>query len=361
MTPSVDASSFDAAVASVGHIVDRGIQDELDRGGLTEPDLRDAAFLYVGRGGKRLRPLLVFLAAGAVGGDPASARSVALAVEFFHTWTLIHDDVIDRDALRRGGPTVHVAFADRAPVRAPDAGRHYGQAVAILSGDYLQGVSVRLVLDAVRDGVGLDTVHAAAVWMQESLVRDLVEGEIRDVQLAHQPIAAVRDADLIEMYRQKSASLMAYSAGCGALVGLRTADRAHPLVAALVGFAERCGIAFQIRDDVLGLTADERKLGKPVHSDLREGKRTLILTHAYRQASEGERAFLDAVVGSADASPQQLADATKILQDRGGFEYAERTAEEYLVEARGLLDALPAGDHRARLADWAERVVKRDV
>lgn len=361
---SLDVSSLEAAQRSTAAILDAAVRAERGRTELHHEDLREAAFTYLNRGGKRLRPLLVLLSAGAAGGDPVVAEPAALAVEVFHTWTLIHDDIIDKDVLRRGGPTVHAEFARKLTtsrhVRAAQAA-DYGAAVAILAGDYLQGVAVRLVLDAATEPrVSHATVHAAATLMQTTLVRDLVEGEILDVAFTHRTLDAVTEEELLDMYRQKSAALLGYCARVGAMLALDEPDPDAALPASLAAFATTAGIAFQIRDDVLGLTSTEARLGKPVGSDVREGKRTPVLLAAHARATAEERRMLDDVVGHADATPEELARARELL-DRLGVPHARARAEALVSDAVTHLEGIPASRYRDRLGEWAQLLVERDA
>jgi geranylgeranyl diphosphate synthase type I len=196
--------------------------------------------------------------------------------------------------------------------------------------------------------------------MQTTLVRDLVEGEIRDVAFTHRALDDIDEPELLDMYRQKSASLLGYCACVGAMLALDEPDPAAPVPAALARFATTAGIAFQIRDDVLGLVGSEARLGKPVGSDVREGKRTPILLAAYARADAAHRRRLDAVIGKEDATGDELREAAALLEELGGVAHARTRAESLVDEAVSTLRAIPDSDHRARLADWARMLVKRD-
>ncbi len=360
----LDVTSLPAALADVNAMIADAIAQEIRQSDLGHEHLREAAFAYLERGGKRLRPLVTVLATGAAGGDPDRVRSAALAVEVFHTWTLIHDDMIDNDARRRGGPTVHVAFRDRLRHDFPSAAHRadiYGNALAILAGDYMQGLAVRLILDGTeRDGVPPETARQAARFMQTDLLRDLVEGEMWDVGFSFRPVLDVSEEALLEMYRQKSAALLSYCARVGGMYA--TGGSNDDTVAAhLADFAEQCGVAFQIRDDVLGVVGDAERLGKPVGSDVREGKRTVILRRAYEAATEAERAHLDAVVGNRSADHDQVAGVVEILRERGGLQHADAIADRYVETALTRLQAVEPSAYRDRLEDWARHLITRDV
>jgi geranylgeranyl diphosphate synthase type I len=361
---TIAATTLEGVLSEVRARMEAALRRELERNELEYVDLRDAAFEYLVRGGKHLRPLLVFLSAGAAGNPALRIDSLALAVEVFHTWTLIHDDVIDHDALRRGGPTVHVAYRDRLLASAPEVGERaadYGRALAILAGDYLQGLAVRLVLEGVAEGVPWRTVHRAAEMMQRELLRDLVEGEMWDVTYTTRPILAVSHDELLGMYRRKSASLLGYCARAGCMFATGATGSHEGLAGTLGDFAEACGIAFQIQDDILGIVGDEAKLGKPVGSDIREGKRTTILRAAYERANSQEQKRIDAIVGRRDAGPEEVAEVRRILESTGGLEQARSEAERIVDRALEGLSDVPASVYRDRLADWARLLVTREV
>jgi len=361
---TLDFTSLKSAQSTVAAMIDRTVTEQHARCDLEPEDLREAAFSYLRRGGKRLRPLLLVLAAGAAGGEPERLRLAALAVEVFHTWTLIHDDLIDRDEQRRGGPAVHAAYRDRMLAEGgarPDRAEGYGLSVAVLSGDFLHGLAVRLVLEGGREaGVDAAAVSETVRLMVADLVADLVKGEMLDVAYSYRPVLSIDESKLLDMQRWKSAALMDYSARVGAMLAQATDDRRGPIADALGTFAESCGSAFQLQDDVLGITGDEQSLGKPVGSDIREGKRTLILLHAYKKADAEERAFLDRVLGDSTASPGDVAAARDLFVSLGGIEHTRRLAAELLDAALSRLEGVPASVYRDRLAELATSMIHRD-
>jgi geranylgeranyl diphosphate synthase type I len=327
------------------------------------PHIRDAIYSYMKSGGKSLRPAVLLFACGAVGGDERRAVPAAAAVEVFHTWTLVHDDVIDRDAKRRGGPTVHEAFRLRALDElgyAPGEAEHYGLSVAILAGDMQQGWAVSLLCRLAEEGGVRPDVALHLISDAEMRVLSLlIDGEIRDVQFARQSISSLEEADVVDMLTKKTGVLYEYAGKAGAMIGLETADASHPHVEAISAFAANCGTAFQLQDDILGILGDEESLGKPVGSDVREGKRTTIVLHAYANADEQQRAFLLSVLGNGSAAPRDVLRAIRLLQDLGGVQYTAHLATGFVERALQHLSRVPPSHYRDLLACWADYMVQR--
>lgn len=325
--------------------------------------IRDAIYSYVKAGGKSLRPAVLLFACGAVGGDEFKAIPMAAAVEIFHTWMLVHDDVIDRDDRRRGGPTVHEEFRQRALTELdyePHEAEHYGLSLAILAGDMQQGWAVS-ILSRLSEESGVDPkVVLHLIYDAELRVLSLlIDGEMRDVQFARRPLPSVTEEEVLDMLTKKTAILYEYAGKAGAMIGLNTSDESHPYIRAIANFAADCGTAFQLQDDILGIVGDEQTLGKPVGSDIREGKRTLIVLHAYRNADEAQRHFLGQVLGNPRATSQQIAQTACLLRDLGGVEYTANVAKSYIARAQARLEEVPPSRYRDYLAFWADYMIRR--
>lgn len=326
-------------------------------------DIHDALFTYLQRRGKALRPLLVLLCCGAVGGDEEQALPAAAAVEVFHTWTLVHDDIIDRDDTRRGRPTVHAMYRDHAMLEhgheEPDAA-HYGTSVAILAGDLQQAWTYGLLADLANRGVSLPLVLELIDRMAGDLTPGLLEGEMLDVQYSLMPAEDLDDERILHMLTMKTGTLLEYAAWCGAKIGLCGASDPNGLATKLGRFASLCGTAFQLHDDLLGLTADESRLGKPVGSDIREGKRTLIVYKALSRASQAERRVLLSMLGKSDASPAEVEQVLAILHSTGACSEVAELARGYVDQALTLLDSVPPNEYRELLRSWALFLLARE-
>jgi geranylgeranyl diphosphate synthase, type I len=324
--------------------------------------IRDAALSYLRMGGKSLRAAVLLLSCGAVGGDEEIALPAAAAVEMYHTWTLVHDDVIDRDERRRGTPTVHVEFTDRAQTDLGLQGeeaRHYGMSVAMLTGDLQQGWSWSLMFELylknrVDPGLVLTLTQEMATYVHPTLI----EGEILDVQFSHHAERPT-EAMVTDMLWRKTGVLYEFCGRAGAAIGLNDPNPEHPQTKAIRRFCSLSGTAFQIQDDILGVIGDAQKLGKPVGSDVREGKNTLLTLRTLERADERQRAFLDRTLGDPAASADEVAQVVDLMRDLGVIDDVQRLAHSYIDEAREQLLALPPSPQRELLDLWARYVVER--
>ncbi|KPL10048.1 hypothetical protein AMJ71_04650 [candidate division TA06 bacterium SM1_40] len=322
----------------------------------------DAVFSYLDHGGKGLRPGILFFACGAVGGKEETALPAAAAVEVYHTWTLVHDDVIDRDEVRRGGATVHTEFGRRGQTELGlDRGdaEHYGTSIAILAGDVQQGWTVSLLADLARNGVEPGLVLALINRLSLDVQTTLLEGQTLDIRYSKLPLDAVDEEQILEMLWKKTGALYEFAAQAGAAIGLRTAEFSHPAIHAVGQFASKCGAAFQLQDDILGLVGDEDRLGKPVGSDIREGKRTVVFHAAFKRADAKTRERLAQIVGNEHATMAEIEEAKRIIVDLGGIEHTQALARSYVDSAFEFLDVLPDSRYKDLLAAWGRYLIAR--
>jgi len=325
-------------------------------------EIHEAIYSYIRRRGKALRPLVLTLSCAAVGGDEDLALPAAAAVEVFHTWTLVHDDIIDRDDTRRGLPTVHAQFeaaAARERNLTPEAAAHYGRAVAILAGDSQQSWAFALLADLATRGVPSDLVVQIVRRMATWLTPQLLEGEMLDVQYAGMPVEEISRQQVLEMLTRKTGALLEFAAWCGATIGLGGRPDPEDLSGKLGRFASLCGTAFQLRDDVLGLIADETTLGKPVGSDLLEGKLTLVVHEALSTGSVLERAAIHKALGNPAATTGEIAAAVAAIKSSGALANVEKLATSLISQAYAILEGLPDTPQRKLLNSWASYLLAR--
>ena len=324
--------------------------------------IRDAVYSYVKGGGKSLRPAVAMLACGALGGDEAQALPVAAAIEIYHTWTLVHDDVIDRDDTRRGRPTVHREFAQRAASEfgwARADAEHYGLTIAMLAGDVQQSWSWSLLFEACERGVPPAIVIELAQVLASQVTPLLVEGETLDVQYSGTGLQLEEDA-ILDVLWKKTGVLYEFAGRAGAAIALNDASADLPQAKAIANFCRLCGAAFQIQDDILGVVGDADQLGKPVGSDIREGKTTLLTLQALSLANAEQRDTLLRTLGDDRASAAAVSAVTDLLRATGAVDYAQAISRQYVIDALAHLDALPANRYRSLLAQWAHYLIHRD-
>ncbi|MEM4752152.1 MAG: polyprenyl synthetase family protein [Sulfolobales archaeon] len=312
------------------------IISEIVRG--DEKRLYEASLHLLKAGGKRLRPLLTVLSARLFGLDEDIALYPAASIELLHNFTLIHDDIMDRDDFRRGVPTVH---------------KVYGEAMAILAGDLLFSKSYEAMLMLV--GKVPDSLIVKALRELTWAAVTVAEGQSLDMEFEERD--DVKMEEYFTMIFKKTAALFKASAYIGGvLAGADDSDLVR-----ICEFARSVGMAFQIRDDELGLVGDEKVLGKPVFSDLREGKKTLLVIYALNNVGNSERELILKNLGNARASDEDLRRVAKIIVDSGALEFSNRVAEDYLRKGLTALDEISAKDLKAKklLRDFAVFLTKR--
>jgi geranylgeranyl diphosphate synthase type I len=289
-------------------------------------------------GGKRLRPCLALIACEAVGGKAEDAMETAAALELLHTFTLIHDDIMDKDEFRRNVKTVHTIW---------------GEPVAIIAGDALfakvfEAVAAnakRLKLPADRVVELFDTVSKASFEICQGQALDMLFEERRDIG----------EKEYLKMVSGKTGALIEASTKVGALLGRGKPEQ----VRALAEYGRLIGIAFQIHDDVLGLVGEEKKFGKPIGSDIREGKRTLVIVRAL-EATPDSRKTIASVLGKRKASKSEIKEAIEVLKETGAIDHAAKKARELVARAKSKLDVLLDSKAKRFLLELADFTVERE-
>jgi geranylgeranyl diphosphate synthase type I len=311
-----------------------GFIDDLLRGEGPEV-LYDAARHLIKAGGKRLRPYLALRSCELVGGDERDAIPFSAAVEVLHNFTLVHDDIMDNDDLRRGVPTVHAKW---------------GLPVAIAAGDLLFAKVYEALMDAAE--VPCDRIKDCVKRVTDATIA-ICEGQVLDVSFPG--MSDVSEEDYLTMIGKKTAALFKASAEVGAIAG----GGSESDVERLGSYAWNAGITFQMVDDYLGVTADEKTLGKPVGSDLREGKKTLIVIHALSHASVKERKEIERVLANTSADKKSIEGVQRMLADLGSLDYALERARNYATEATTLLKGFPDSRARRDLIELVDYFMKR--
>ena len=300
--------------------------------------LYQAARHIIDAGGKRLRPYLVLKSCKLVGGRERDAIPTAAAIELLHTFTLIHDDIMDQDEKRRGIATVHTKW---------------DVPTAIVAGDVLFA-KVYETITGFTDPrrVPRESILQVLGCVSEATIA-ICEGQTLDMLFERRE--AVSEDEYFQMIRLKTAALFEASAKCGGILGgAKKREVEH-----LGKFGQYAGVAFQLIDDVLGLTADERVLGKPVGSDIREGKRTLIIVHALQYASEDQREKILETLGNKSVSLEHIRETTYLINSLGSISYAEKRAREYVEKSRMALAVFPNTEDKEDLISLADLITSR--
>ncbi len=296
-------------------------------------DVYRAAMHMVGAGGKRLRPTITILTYGSLGGNTEDIVPAAASVELVHNFTLIHDDIIDKDDFRRGVPTVH---------------RVYGEGLAILAGDLLFAKAFEALASSrplINDKVKF---YMAANALTRALV-ELSEGQNLDME----NVKAFDEARYYELIEKKTSSLFK----AAALIGVYAAG-AYGLEQAAFEFGKHYGYIFQITDDLLGLVGDSSVTKKPVGSDLREGKRTLPIEVALRMADEGLKRRMLEVYGK-PASQELVESVVNDIRRLGVDIEIKKIINAHAAKAREALMAFPDTPERGELLKMVEQTVVR--
>ena len=326
-TPPADAPSLDALRALVKDdlaAADKRVREELKSDVALINQLGE---YLVAAGGKRLRPLVVLLAARACGVSGMRHIELAAIIEFIHTATLLHDDVVDGSELRRGRDTANAVW---------------GNPASVLTGDFLYSRAFQMM-------VKVDEMRVMQV-MADATNR-IAEGEVMQLLNCHDPDTT--EARYTEVIHRKTATLFEAGARLGAVVAKRPAAEEQ----ALVAYGRHLGTAFQLIDDVLDYSATAEEMGKNLGDDLAEGKPTLPLIYALQHASGKERELLRNAVEHGGL--EHVQEILKLVKKSGALDYTRERALAESMKAREALKALPASPYRDALSDLAEFSVAR--
>ncbi|MGB9929206.1 MAG: polyprenyl synthetase family protein [Methanosarcina sp.] len=296
---------------------------------VTRPEeLYKASRYLVDAGGKRLRPAVLILAAEAVGSDLKSVLPAAVAVELVHNFTLIHDDIMDKDDVRRGMPAVHMIW---------------GEAGAILAGDTLYSKAFEILSKVENEP--LRTLKCMDVLSKTCT--EICEGQWLDMDFEKRE--KVTESEYIEMVEKKTSVLYAAAAKIGALLGGASDETAN----ALFEYGRLIGIGFQMYDDVLDMVTPQEILGKVRGSDLREGKYTLIVIDAFDKGVK-----LD-IFGKGEASLEETEEAVRVLTECGSIDYVKNLAISYINAGKAKLDILEDSPEKELLLQVADYMISR--
>ena len=289
--------------------------------------IRQIADYIIGGGGKRLRPVLLILAARATGYEGRHHHELAAVIEFIHTATLLHDDVVDESGLRRGRPTANSLF---------------GNAAAVLVGDFVYSRAFQMM-------VSVENMKVLRVLADATNV--IAEGEVLQLMNCHN--ADLDEQGYLQVIRYKTAKLFEAATRLGAILG-RAGDAAE---AAMAAYGAHLGTAFQLIDDVLDYSGDHAVIGKNVGDDLAEGKATLPLIYAMKHGTAGQAALVRRAIQSGGLD--DLDAVLDAIRASGALEYARAQAQSETRTACAALTVLPQSSYRDYLLQLADFAVTR--
>jgi octaprenyl-diphosphate synthase len=323
-TPSNNNSV--AIVAQDMREVDQVIAQRLASG---VPLVGQVSKYIISAGGKRLRPALLLMVCGALGFKGAQRFNLAAVVEFIHTATLLHDDVVDDSSMRRGNATANETF---------------GNPASVLVGDFLYSRAFQMMVDA-------QSMRVMEVLADATNI--IAEGEV--MQLMNMHNAALDEAGYLQVIRSKTAKLFEASARVGALL----AQASPQLEADCAEYGQALGTAFQVIDDVLDYTGDASVMGKNLGDDLREGKNTLPLIAAMQRGTDAQRRLIQSAIETGDLN--QIEQVVAIVVNSGALDVARQAAASEARRAMAAAQRLPDNEYSRALVQLAAQLLERQA
>ncbi|MDO5852070.1 MAG: short chain isoprenyl diphosphate synthase IdsA [Methanobacteriaceae archaeon] len=303
--------------------------------GTLEPStLYDSSTHLIRAGGKKFRPALAVLSCQTVGGKTEKALKTAAALELVHTFSLIHDDIMDNDDTRRGMKSVH---------------KVWGTPLAILAGDTLFAKAYESIINTADDNIAYEQVLDALKILVDSCVK-ICEGQAVDMQF--EETFEVSEEQYMNMIYKKTAALIAAATTSGAIIGGAT----NIEIQAMEKYGKNIGLAFQIQDDYIDLTGED--IGKPVGSDLVEGKKTIMVIHALEKANKEDH---DRLIELLSVNDESIKDEAMILLEKyGAIDYAKNIAQKHVDLAKEALETFEDSMAKDSLIAVADFVLNRN-
>lgn len=306
-------------------------------------------------GGKRLRAAFMYW--GYLGTDGQKNENIieaSMSIELIHIFLLIHDDVIDRDNFRHGVPTIHKKYEKFAKsfYKQTDS-RHFGNSMAIIVGDLACAFGNEIIFNSKFEPERL----LKALDKLQDIISSTGSGEVLDVILEAKGRAT--EKEVLEVHRNKTAK---YTIEGPLHLGAMLAGDNENILKAYSDYAVPVGVAFQIQDDILGVFGNEKKLGKPVCSDLREGKQTLLVVKALEQGDERDRVRINELLGKKDASQKEIEEFRHIVKKTKSLEYSQTLAKKLAEKGKNtLINSDIANETKDFLRGIADYIVNREV
>jgi len=307
-------------------------------------------------GGKRIRPALVYYGYLSAGGkDDQNIVETSMSIELIHSFLLIHDDIIDRDEKRHGVATLHERYKKigLSFVSSKD-NDHFGNSMAIVAGDMANAMANGIMFNAK---LAPKTIIQALDKLQD-IVYVTIPGEMLDVVLGNRGHAS--EKEVLRMFEGKTSR---YTFEGPLHLGCVLAGGDEKMLSALTAYSLPLGKAFQIRDDILGVFGDEKKMGKPVGSDVIEGKQTLLLIKALQKGTSKQKQILKSYLGKKDLTEDELEKFREIIRETGSLDYSRVLAEKFVSEALEAIKGINFKNEEAKffLEGIARYIIKREA
>ena len=334
MLPNAEGADLFTSIKEVKPLIEQRIVESLTAS--RHERLAGAMMHLIHGGGKRMRATLPWLVGRAVGDTHSGLLDIGAAIETIHNFTLVHDDIMDNDEIRRGRNAVHI---------------EYDMPTAINAGDAMLAIAFeRLVMSANIDLQDIPSLVNRIAWM----VRRVSEGQQLDIEFENRE--RVTEDEYLEMIEGKTAVMFLICAELGA----RVAGADEEVVQCLADWGRSLGLCFQLMDDLIDVLSDSETLGKPTGSDVAQGKQTLMVIHALSQPDSEAKSRLLSVLGTCEnATENMIKDGVEALNELGSIDYARAKANEYHQHAHACLDRLPDGPAMLALRELTDLQLKR--
>ena len=308
------------------------------------------------RGGKRVRAALLYYSYLAHGGkNKKEALKVSMSMEMAETFLLIHDDIMDDDRLRRGGETIHESYEQRAKAKYRNVANgchHFGQSMAMLAGDIACAMSNEIISDCAFENSDIKRA------IRELNLTYAIEGYGQALDMYSEVRDKITKDDVVLTHKLKT---VPYTFDCPVKIGAMLAGRNNVDIKKLEKYTVPLGVAFQVQDDVLGLFGSEEKLGKPVTSDLREGKKTLLMLDALDRADQNGKDIINQNLGNKRATIKGLKEVREIVEKTGALKESIKFAHELASESAKFIKKQNLKEEgKDFLVNLADYVINRD-
>ena len=322
--------------------------------------LQKALLSYPLNTGKCIRSSLCLWFCQAVKGNTQKALKIASAIEMFHNWTLVHDDIIDKDCTRRNKPSCHQQlknYATKTYKIDQQRASEFGNSMAILVGDLQQAWVYQLIDQSPLSNKLKNCIRQLFI---NSITNDVLCGEALDIKFEYSHFSTINNKQILKMIELKTARLLEFSCKLGVVIGLQTTNLSHPLILKAGDFAYNLGMAFQLRDDLLDIFSNKKKLGKTIGNDIKRKKITLLYKKALQLTKNKDHNFLLDIFGNEKLSQQQLFKAQAIIKQCGASTFIEQKILTYHKKAVKTLKNFDDKNAVSKLEKLANFIINRN-